>query len=42
VEAMIEQLRTKQKRQPNRPLIDMLQDIYDDESDERPCFFCHS
>ena len=32
----------ERRRQPNRPLIDVLQDIYDDESDEQPCFFCDS
>ena len=35
-------LRAEQKREPNRPLIDVLQEIYDDESGEQPCFFCHS
>ena len=35
-------LHAERKRGPNRPLIDVLQDIYDDESGEQPCFFCHS
>ena len=35
-------IEAEQKRQPNRPLIEVLREIYDDESDEQPCFFCHS
>ena len=35
-------LEAEQKRQPNRPLMDVLREIYEDESNEQPCFFCHS
>jgi hypothetical protein len=35
-------IETEKKRQPNRPLTEILAEIYDDESDEKPCFFCHS
>jgi hypothetical protein len=35
-------IEAEQKVRPNRPLIDVLREIYDDESDEQPCFFCHS
>ena len=31
----------EQKRQPNRPLVDVLAEVYDDENDDQPCFFCH-
>lgn len=30
----------ERKRQPNRPLVDVLADVYDDEDDDQPCFFC--
>lgn len=35
-------LEAGQKRQPNQPLIEVLREVYEDESDEQPCFFCHS
>ena len=35
-------IQAEQKRQPNRPLIDVLREIYEEESEEQPCFFCHS
>jgi hypothetical protein len=34
-------MRREKKRQRNRPLIEVLADVYDDENDEQPCFFCH-
>jgi 3'-phosphoadenosine 5'-phosphosulfate sulfotransferase (PAPS reductase)/FAD synthetase len=35
-------LEAETKRQPNRPLADILDEVYADESTEEPCFFCHS
>lgn len=32
----------EKKKIPNRPLVDVLADVYADEDDEMPCFFCHS
>lgn len=28
------------KRQANRPLVDVLAEVYDDEDNDQPCFFC--
>jgi len=33
-------LARERKRQPNRPLVDVLTEVYDDEDDDQPCFLC--
>ncbi len=33
-------LARKRKRQPNRPFVDILAEVYDDEDDDQPCLFC--
>jgi len=35
-------LRTKKVRRSNVPLIEVLNDVLDDESDDQPCHFCHT
>ncbi len=35
-------MRREKKHQPNRPLVEILAEVYDDENDDQPCFFCHS
>lgn len=41
-EAHAAAMRREKKRHTNRPLVDVLADVYDDEDDDQPCFFCHS
>ena len=36
-----EAMRREKKHRGNRPLVEILADVYDDENDEQPCFFCH-
>ena len=36
-----EAMRREKKHRGNRPLVEILGDVYDDENDEQPCFFCH-
>jgi hypothetical protein len=35
-------VQAEQKLRPNRPLVDVLREVYEDESDDKPCFFCHT
>lgn len=41
-ERHLKALQAESKRQPNRPLVEILGDVYDNEDDEMPCFFCHT
>ncbi|MEX2381624.1 MAG: phosphoadenosine phosphosulfate reductase family protein [Opitutales bacterium] len=38
----LERMAREKKRQPNQPLFQILEDVFDDEDGDEPCTFCHS
>jgi 3'-phosphoadenosine 5'-phosphosulfate sulfotransferase (PAPS reductase)/FAD synthetase len=36
------ELEASKKRRPNRTLLEVIEEVYDDEDDDQPCTFCHT